>query len=119
MIQTSYSKAREQLASLLDRVTEDREKVIITRRGRPDVALIAADELSSLEETAYLLRSPANARRLFDSLAAADRGEGVVVSDEALAVLKREISQGATYEEAMARAGIPDIAFPEDDAAPA
>lgn len=117
MIQTTYSKAREHLAFLLDRVTHDREKVIIKRRGHPDVALIAADELAGLEETAYLLRSPENARRLFEGIARAKRGEGVVVSDEALAILKREIGRGSTYEAAVARAGIPDIAPKEGDAA--
>lgn len=117
MIQTTYSKAREQLASLMDRVTDDCEKVIITRRGHPDVALISADELSSLEETAYLLRSPANARRLFDSLARADRGEGVIVSDEALAILRREVARGATFEEAFAAAGLPTDTATEDDGA--
>ena len=71
MIQTSYSEARERLASLMDKATEDRETVIIKRRGHPDVALIAADELAGLEETAHLLRSPANAVRLFEGLAQA------------------------------------------------
>ncbi|MBI3964721.1 MAG: type II toxin-antitoxin system Phd/YefM family antitoxin [Chloroflexi bacterium] len=117
MIQTTYSRARAQLASLLDRVTQNREKVIIRRRGQPDVALIAADELAGLEETAYLLRSPENARRLFEGLARAERNEGVVVGDVALATLKREIASGATYETALERAGIPDSAPKEDDAA--
>ncbi len=116
MIQTSYSEAREHLAALLDRVTQDREKVIIKRRGHPDVAMIAADELGGLEETAYLLRSPANARRLFDAIARAERGEGVTVGDEALAILKREIAQGASFEDARTRAGIPDVVPAADDA---
>lgn len=115
MIQTTYSEARARLAALIDRVTQDREKVIIKRRGRPDVALIAADELAGLEETAYLLRSPENARRLFEGIGRAQRGEGVVVSDAALATLRREIARGASYEEAMARAGLPDLAPPERD----
>ena len=67
-VETSYTDARKHLASLLDRVSEDRETVVITRRGRADVALIAADELRSIEETAHLLRSPANARRLLEAL---------------------------------------------------
>lgn len=65
---TTYSESRARLASLWDRVVDDRETVIISRRGRPDVALIAADELASLEETAHLLRSPENARRLLTAL---------------------------------------------------
>ena len=67
-IQTSYTEARASLASLCDRVTEDRETVIITRRGAQDVALIAADELAGLVETAHLLRSPKNAARLLTAL---------------------------------------------------
>lgn len=66
-IQTTYTKARADLAHLCDRVTSDRETVIITRRGAADVALIAADELSSLMETVHLLRSPKNAVRLLEA----------------------------------------------------
>jgi antitoxin YefM len=68
VIKTTYSQARENLASLLDQVASDREIAIITRRGGKDVALVAADELCGLLETAHLLRSPANARRLLSSL---------------------------------------------------
>lgn len=67
-IQTTYSNARENLASLLDSVTADREIVIINRRGREDVALVTASELASLLETAHLLRSPKNAERLLKAL---------------------------------------------------
>lgn len=67
--ETTYTALRENLASYLGRVTDDREVVIVKRRGAPDVAIIAADELASLEETAYLLRSPANAKRLLQTLA--------------------------------------------------
>jgi antitoxin YefM len=66
--ETSYSEARQHLAALLDRAIDDRETIIITRRNGARVALLAADELASYEETAYLLRSPANARRLLDAL---------------------------------------------------
>lgn len=68
-IQTTYTQARANLAKLLDSVTDDSEVVIIQRRGAADVALIAADELQSLLETAHLLRSPANAERLLTALA--------------------------------------------------
>ena len=68
-IQTTYTQARANFANLLDSVTDDREVVIIQRRGAADVALIAADELQSLLETAHLLRSPANAERLLTALA--------------------------------------------------
>jgi antitoxin YefM len=74
--ETSYTELRENLASYLDRVVNDREVVVVKRRGARDVAIIAADELAGLEETAYLLRSPANARRLRQALNRAKRGEG-------------------------------------------
>ena len=67
----SYTEARENLASIMDRVTDDRETVVITRRGHEPVAMIAADELESLQETVYLLRSRTNAERLLTSLARA------------------------------------------------
>jgi antitoxin YefM len=73
--QSTYSNARANLAALLDRVTADREIVIINRRGREDVALVAASELSSLLETAHLLRSPRNAKRLLTALNRARSGK--------------------------------------------
>lgn len=75
-IEFTYTSAREQLASLLDRVTKNREVVIIQRRGHEDVAMIAADELASLTESAYLLRSPENAERLLSALGRALKSEG-------------------------------------------
>jgi len=86
--QTSYSAARENLASLLDVVTDNREIVIINRRGAEDVAMISAAELSSLLETAHLLRSPANARRLLKALR---RAETTKVRPQSLNQLRREI----------------------------
>lgn len=67
-IRTTYSQARDGLAKLLDQVTHDREIVVIQRQGEEDVAMIPASELESLMETAYLLRSPANAARLLSAL---------------------------------------------------
>lgn len=67
-IQTTYSNARNNLASLLEQVTDEQEIIIINRRGRKDVALVSASELSSLVETAHLLRSPKNAGRLLKAL---------------------------------------------------
>ena len=64
-IQTTYTQARAQLASLLDQVTKNRGAVIIQRRGCKDVAMITADELGGILETARLLRSPENGKRLF------------------------------------------------------
>jgi antitoxin YefM len=67
-IETTYSQAREQLKSLMDRAVEDREVIVVRRRTGGDVALIAADELESIVETAHLLRSDKNAARLLTAL---------------------------------------------------
>ena len=75
----SYSKARENLASLLDRVTSDREIAVIRRRNKEDVVLLARDEFDGLVETVYLLRNPANRRRLFEAIEASERGEGEMI----------------------------------------
>lgn len=64
----TYTHARNGLASLLDRVSNNKEIVLIERRNKPDVALISQDELNSLLETVYLLRSPANAEELFKAI---------------------------------------------------
>lgn len=83
-IQTTYTQARDGLAKLLDQVTHNREVVVIQRRGEEDVAMIAAAELESLLETAYLLRSPANAERLLSALGRALKSEGEPLTVEAL-----------------------------------
>jgi antitoxin YefM len=75
-IETTYTRLRENLASVLDQVSEDQEVVIVRRRGAPDVALIPAEELSGLMETAHLLRSPANAQRLLTALRRSERRKG-------------------------------------------
>jgi antitoxin YefM len=75
-IQTTYTQARDGLAKLLDQVTHNREVVVIQRRGEEEVAMIAASELESLMETAYLLRSPKNAERLLGVLGRALKNEG-------------------------------------------
>jgi antitoxin YefM len=90
-IQTTYTQARAQLASLLNEVTDNREVVIIQRRGADDVAMIAADELTSLLETAHLLRSPANAERLLAALARTRQGSG---SPQSIAELRHEVGLG-------------------------
>ena len=87
-IQTSYTDARANFARLCDRVVADRDSVIIKRRGAADVALVAADELSSLLETAHLLRSPKNAARLLTALGRAlERTE----EPDSVAALRREL----------------------------
>jgi antitoxin YefM len=69
--ETTYSHARAHLAALWDEAISTREPIIIHRRGAEDVMLIAADELRGLLETAHLLRSPKNAKRLLKALARA------------------------------------------------
>jgi antitoxin YefM len=76
-IQTTYTHARARLASLLDEVAKNREVVIIQRRGSEDVAMIAADELAGILETAHLLRSPANTQRLVAALERVRKGTGL------------------------------------------
>lgn len=87
-IQTNYTTARANLAKLCSRVTENLETVIINRRGSEDVALISASELSSLVETAHLLRSPKNARRLLRAL---NRALSRRTKPKSLAMLRREM----------------------------
>jgi antitoxin YefM len=75
MTTTTYSHARANFARLCNEAASTREPVIIRRRGAADVALVSADELQSLLETAHLLRSPKNAQRLLTSMRRARRGK--------------------------------------------
>lgn len=72
----TYTQARAQLATLIDQVIDSRDPIVIRRRGREPVALIAAGELAGWMETAYLLRSPKNARRLLEAGERTARGRG-------------------------------------------
>ena len=83
-VETTYTALREKLSSFLDQVTDNREVVIVRRRGARDVALVPAEELASLMETAHLLRSPRNAERLQQALKRAAEGEGTVQTVEEL-----------------------------------
>lgn len=76
MLKTNYTKARANFAGLCDEVTKNREIVIIGRRSGESVAMVAADELESLVETAHLMRSPKNAQRLLAALQRALNREG-------------------------------------------
>ena len=67
-IETTYTAARDQLKALMDKVVDDREVVLVRRRQGGDVAMVAAEELEGLLETAHLLRSPRNATRLLKAL---------------------------------------------------
>ena len=82
--ETTYTALRENLATYLDQVIDDREVLLVRRRGARDVAIIPADELAGLMETAHLLRSPKNAQRLFESLRELDEGKGEVMTVEEL-----------------------------------
>ncbi|THV40842.1 type II toxin-antitoxin system Phd/YefM family antitoxin [Glycomyces buryatensis] len=73
----SFSQSRAEYAKTLDTVINDREEVIVTRSGHDPVVIVALDEYESLKETAYLLKSPANARRLFDAMERMERGGGI------------------------------------------
>jgi antitoxin YefM len=89
--ETTYTHARANLASLCDDVAKTREAVIIRRRGARDVALVAADELESLTETAHLLRSPKNAKRL---IAALQRARGKRLRPQSIDKLRRDFGLG-------------------------
>ena len=91
-IETTYSHAREQLKTLMDRAVDDREVIVVRRRSGGDVAMIAADELEGLIETAHLLRSEKNASRL---LAALSRARGKSLKPTPLAELKKKLGLDA------------------------
>jgi len=88
MIETTYTNLRQSLASVLDRVANDREMVVIVRKGEKKVAMVPADELAGLVETAHLLRSPRNAQRLLTALRRAANRKGRA---EPLEKLRREM----------------------------
>ena len=73
----TYTAARENLASTINRVCEDDAPVMITRNRDQAVVMLSLSEYESLQETAYLLRSPANAKRLITSVDALNHGKGV------------------------------------------
>lgn len=70
----TYTAARENLASTIDRVCNDRDPVIITRKRNQSVVMISLEDYEALEETAYLLRSPSNAKRLVSALESLEKG---------------------------------------------
>lgn len=72
----SYSESRARYAETLNSVIDDREEVVITRSGHEPVVMVALDDYESLKETAYLLKSPENARRLLASIDRLEHGGG-------------------------------------------
>ena len=94
-IQTTYSQARQNLAKLLNEVTVNKETVLIKRRRGESVVMMSETDASSLFESAHLLRSPRNARRLFQALDRALKGEGGVrMTVEDIEKLRDEVSGG-------------------------
>ena len=73
----SYTAVRANLAKTMERVCRDHDPVIITRKRESSVVMISLEDFQSMEETTYLLRSPANARRLLESIAELEAGGGV------------------------------------------
>jgi antitoxin YefM len=72
----TYTTARANLARTMDRVCEDHEPLIITRNGEQSVVMMSLEDFKALEETAYLLRAPKNARRLLEAMASLEAGSG-------------------------------------------
>ena len=73
----TYTAARQNLAKTMDKVCADREPVIVTRKASGAVVIMSLEDYEALEETAYLLRSPNNARRLLESIAHLESGQGL------------------------------------------
>lgn len=86
--ETTYSQVRANLAKVLDQVHDQSEIVVIKRRNGKNVALIAENELSSLLESVYLLRSPENAKRLFRALEWSNQDS---VTTQTVVQLKQEL----------------------------
>jgi antitoxin YefM len=85
MSSVTYTEARENLASIWDKTVASREPVVISRRGAESVVMLPLGEWEGVSETAHLLRSPANARRLLAALLRAEKGEGKAMKPAELA----------------------------------
>jgi len=72
----TYTAARQNLAKTMDEACKDHAPVIVTRKTSGSVVIISLEDFQALEETAYLLRSPKNARRLIESVGQLEKGEG-------------------------------------------
>lgn len=72
----SYTESRARYAEVLDGVVNDREEVVVTRAGHDPVVIVSLEDYESLRETAYLMRSPVNARRLLDAMERLEAGRG-------------------------------------------
>ncbi|MGB8702053.1 MAG: type II toxin-antitoxin system Phd/YefM family antitoxin [Thermosynechococcaceae cyanobacterium] len=96
---TSYTQARDNLVKVLEQVEQGDSIVVVQRRGHADVAMIAADELSILLEHVYLLKSPANAKRLFAGLEWSDQQLNHTPRSLSLAELRTELEAELAKEE--------------------
>ncbi len=90
-VDVTYTEARANLAKLWDEAIDNREPIVIRRRGKENVVIIAADELAGLVETAHLLRSPHNAERLLTALARSRTGE---TPSQSITSLRKELGLG-------------------------
>ena len=72
----TYTFARQNLAKTIEKICRDRAPVIVTRKASESVVIMSLEDFEALEETAYLLRSPKNARRLIESIAQLENGNG-------------------------------------------
>lgn len=78
MMAITYTAARENLAATMNQVCEDHDPIIITRKRNQAVVMVSLEDYESLQETAYLLRSPVNAKRLSEGIAQLEKGQGVI-----------------------------------------
>ena len=85
MSTVTYTEVRENLATIWDKTVTSREPVVISRRGTESVVMLPLEEWEGVTETAHLLRSPANARRLLSALLRAEKGEGKAMTRADLA----------------------------------
>jgi antitoxin YefM len=90
----TYSHLREHLAEVWNEVEDTQEPIIVRRKGHQDLAILPADELASIQETAHLLRSPKNAQRLLEALVRAHNGEGEAMT---VADLANRMGLAATH----------------------
>lgn len=81
----TYSTARDHLAEVWDKTISTREPVVVSRRGTESIVMLPLEEWEGLQETAHVLRSPANAERLLTALKRLDNGEGEILSVDTLA----------------------------------
>ena len=93
MTHVSYSELRANLAGFMDEVCNTRAPLLVTRQNARSVVMLSEDDYEGLMETVHLLRSPANATRLLDSIAEANRG---ALTEHELVAPKAEATASAS-----------------------